>query len=442
MYNEGKLESDVIINLGNHDDIVLAEVWKRRLQKLGINNVKIITKPEIVKIDGRDFLFVPGAHGISGPGNVAKNAFYGEKVGDNLYVQSKKSEENLLPTGFYIVKQADLNGNVGIVYEKLEEDKLNDFFDVLALDENEQKELFNKYQLTQEYLNLKRYLDDLEKRLKKENNDELKKQFEDLSNYLKQLESKTLGEEERKKVESYLSINQKLVEGSLYYHVNSKEVAEKFKDKELYGVISHDPIRYFEGLGSTQGIEIKKNFDFIYRFPIIRDGQIIDVIEAKIPFKKGEKYNFYFEFLPLLMQKISDYVLKKAAEKKLSEEDVEYFTNKLNETLSLGIEFYKEKGFIGETKIDVSDPYLNNLKPKLHLGGHLEGEWKVYELKDKPKRILNGEKASNLYANIHTKDLPKTGLYHIIEENNGSLLYKVQEFDKEKMKELIMSYFY
>jgi len=134
--------------------------------------------------------------------------------------------------------------------------------------------------------------------------------------------------------------------------------------------------------------------------------------------------------------------MKKAAEKKLSEEEIKYLINKLNETLSLGIEFYKEKGLIEETEVDVADPYLGNLKPNLHLGGHLEGEWKVFELKDKPRRVLNGEKASNLYANIHTKDLPKIGLYHIIEENNGSLLYKVQEFDKEKMKDIIMSYLY
>jgi len=335
----------IIINFGNHDDVLKALKFKYLFKEFGIDNVLFITEPNLLELEGKKFLFVPGAHKISGPGTFAKNIFY--------------EKRELLPSGYYLLYQ---NGQI----ERLDNKIVEEFI---------KSNIFPDY-YKENYIN---QLKTLEEKMKRTNNENEKKNIEKEYNKLLEFSLKltNLGE----------LINNGLA--NLYYHVNTKELAEKYKNEEIFAIISHDPVKYNEKLGLVEGYKLEKDIDIPLR---IKTKENYRTFNIKIPKGSYSKLELEYSLLPF---KINSTLMKEVELLK----DVNSF-----DLASRIVEYYSKKGYIKKEKINVADPYLSHIKVKFHLGGHIEGDYVI--VNEKGEKALAKKEHNSLYGNIHTKRFP------------------------------------
>jgi hypothetical protein len=340
----------IIINFGNHDDVLKAQVYRHLFEKEGLDNVILTVEPTLLDLEGKNFLFVPGAHEITGPGTFAKNSFYDENG-------------NLLPSGYYLIE----NGKKS------------------KLDENMVKEVAKALYIPGYY-----------------------------ENFIKD-SSKT--QEEKDKLSILISklLNE---DAKIYYHVNSKELVEKYRDKNIFGIISHDPINYNPKLGMVSGLYVEK--DFLVPIKIKLDEGYKE-FQIKIPKGEYTKWKFY------------NYISNELV--KLTNEEPQLanlLLNKIGNPSNLAdkiINYFSKKDLIKEKKVSVADPYLKELDVKFHLGGHIEGKW--YVLNKDGKIIFPKESTDSLYGNIHTRRIPiyqkDDNFYYVLpnfEVKDNNIYYK------------------
>jgi hypothetical protein len=195
---------------------------------------------------------------------------------------------------------------------------------------------------------------------------------------LKILYFQALEKGDSKEIQSILSeIN--FLNNSFIYNINPKEIYEKFRDKKIDLIISHDP-PYIEGLDIDVAKYIKVKEDLNFNSNVV---------------KKGEE-------IPLFA------INKKTLEQLLREGKIELIDK------------------------HVGDPWLGKLIKENNIpfaiGGHLEGFNRVYDINGNEVSELNS--SETFYANLSTPTYDRAPIFIHLGNNSFYSLNKERFIDK------------
>ncbi|MEO2154622.1 MAG: metallophosphoesterase, partial [Nanoarchaeota archaeon] len=457
-YNKIKnLDKKIVINFGNHDDALLSFILKKYTEKKGLKNVIVANEVTEFEIDGKKFLVVPGAHKLAVPGTFTKNFFYkvdnlenGKIITTNFgtfhYIENKDKLEPL-ETGHYLIREINnefqevekvdkgfLERYVEFQLEKLEDKgKFEELYNKLFIIHSQL--LPTKQEIEARLISLKQFYNDFKDSLDDNKKKELElqiSQYEQEKNNIENKLNELIDEKVRYYLDYFPKFNEfefKLAEGwKLYYHVNSKEISKKYEKKDLYGLISHDPIKHpYAKLETLPGIRVKGD-NFIYRF-LYKD----QVYEVNFDIPKGI-YSMH-EFPLVLIKSISN----KLREMRFNEEDINKIILRFDKERF--VNYYIKKGKLENEKYDMSDEYLASLfnKVRFHVAGHFENRYKTVDKKGVKK--FNKEESDSLYSVVDTMKFP----YYIknpVFTLDDKIKIEYKEADKEKIKEYINNYVY